>query len=115
MSNNQYNNFKYGIKNDLKGVGINLFAGVGLYLLVMVIVAVFMWSFYKENGYSIETKTIIGLALLAFVIAMFTNRRFGNMVYICWLYILLGILFLLCLGVLGLCLYAMRLIFSDFF
>jgi len=115
MGSNQYDDFKSGIKRDVQGVALSLFAGVGLFLLVFTLGGVLIWFFLKENHYPVEIKATVGLSVLLLVILMLTNRQIGNYIYLLWLKIILIVVILLGVAFLGLILYCFWYLMKDCF
>ncbi|MET3980672.1 hypothetical protein ABIB62_003276 [Mucilaginibacter sp. UYP25] len=115
MIDNQYNNFKTGVKNDIRGAAYGLFAGLGLFLLVFTLAGVVVYFFLKTNHYSLEIKATVAIGVLLLVSMMLVNRQFGNFIYLMWLKILIGVFMLLCLSIFGLILYCMWYLLKDYF
>jgi hypothetical protein len=82
---NQYENIKQGIKEDIQGAGIGLFYGIGLFLLLLTIGMVFFITDSKHFHFSIITKTVAGIGLIALVGALFFNKRLSNKIINVWL------------------------------
>jgi hypothetical protein len=107
MSDNQYENFKHGVKRDIQGAALGFFAGVGLLLLIFTIGGTLIWFFLNVNDYSVATKTVVSVFNLLLVISMLANRQVGNFILLSWLKLLLIIFCLVCISFLGLILYWM--------
>ena len=115
MSDNQYENFKIGVKNDIRGTAYGLFAGLGLFLLMLTLAGVVIYFCLKTNHYDSEVKITVCVSVLLFVTMMFVNKQFGNLIYQLWLKLIILIFMLMCVCTLGLIIYCMWYILKDYF
>jgi len=116
MPDNQYDNFKRGIKNDITGMAYSAFAGIGLLTLILAIIIVFGVVFYKGNGFSIEVKVITGISLAGVIGMLVFSRRLGNLIYRWWLVLLIIIFMIAVAGIGGTIAYLLiKNAFTDFF
>lgn len=115
MSNNSYNDFKQGVKNDVTGLAHGLFAGVGLFLFILTVAGILIWFFLKENHYSVGVKSTVGITAFVLVLSMLLNRQIGNVIYLLWLRLLLLIFILFCLSCIGVIFYVMYTLTKDSF
>lgn len=59
MSNNSYNDFKNGIKGDIKETGASLFLVGGLMLLVCILVVLFIFAL-KSSSTDLSIRYMLG-------------------------------------------------------
>lgn len=59
MSNNSYNDFKNGIKGDIKETGASLFLVGGLMLLACILLALFIFAL-KSSSTDLSTRYMLG-------------------------------------------------------
>ena len=101
MSSNPYEDFKQGIKDDVRSTAINLFGFIAVIMLLIAFIVVFVVVFSKQSDTSTSTKIIAGITMIAFVLIMVFNRRIANLILRGWMIILLIVVTLAICGFLG--------------
>jgi hypothetical protein len=116
MNNDPYDSFKAGIKSDIRGLALNGFAGIGMFTLIIALVSVLGYVFYKPNHFDETTKIITAIAVIGLTILMFANNAIGNFIFMSWLFLLLTSVMLIILGFTGWFIYLIaEPHFKDFF
>jgi hypothetical protein len=116
MSNNSYNDFKNGIRNDVRSYAINSFAALGALSFVFVMLFILGYVLYKPNGFTGTTKLITGSIVLCITCVLIFNRKAANFIYLSWLRLILYLAILLIVVLCGGFLYLLfKPYFTNFF
>jgi hypothetical protein len=89
MSENQYDNFKQGIKNDVNEIGASLLLVGGLMLLICVLLASLVVVIHSQSMSS-STKTISIVGLTLFGGLMIFNKKFLLFILKAWIILLVA-------------------------
>lgn len=92
MSDNQYENFKSGIKNDIKETGASLFLVGGLILLVIILLTVIVTV--KNSNLDGGLKTIIIILSCVVLGLLIFSNKFRGYILGGWLILLAAIVIL---------------------
>lgn len=83
-----YNDFKSGIKKDIRGFVLNTFGAFGAFGLIFCMLMTLGYVFYKGNHFSVLSKTLTGIGILILTALLF-NARIANKIYTAFLYLIL--------------------------
>jgi len=106
MSNDPYDSFKRGIKNDITNLGMSLFLVGGLFILVILMLSIFC-AIITDKTMGISLKILIDGSLLIVGLIMIFNRTFLYLILKIWLIILVGVPVLFILFCIGYMFYSM--------
>jgi hypothetical protein len=100
MSNNPYNDFKSGIKKDIRGFVLNTFGAFGAFGLILCMLMTLGYVFYKDNHFGIITKTVTGISIFVLTALLF-NARIANKIYTAFLCLILIVVLIIVIVVCG--------------
>ncbi|QEM10186.1 hypothetical protein [Mucilaginibacter rubeus] len=100
MSNNSYNDFKNGFKNDIKETGASLFLVGGLMLLGCVLFAVLMVAI-KSTKIDLSTRFILGSGTILITALLIFSKSMRTRIAQIWLVGLIAIPILFLLFIVG--------------
>lgn len=90
MSNNSYNDFKNGIKSDVKETGIGLLLIGGVVLLACVLLGALTFAIQDTTSDS-STRFLVGGVSAAIILLMIFNRTARTRIAQFWIIVLVAI------------------------
>lgn len=93
MSNNAYDDFKQGIKNDVRDTGASVFFAGGIIFLYFLLGCIVIFCF-KKSDWSESTRFIVGTTCAILLAILIFNPNARAFIIKAWLLIILGIIFL---------------------
>lgn len=100
MSENQYENFKQGIKNDVRDYGLSIYLLGGLLILAGIMFSVLV-VVIKDDKMDAGLRLSLGFGTVALALLMTFNARIRLFIVKAWILILVAIPFLLILILVG--------------
>jgi len=106
MSENQYENFKEGVKSDISSGIAMLFMGGGLFLLVLAMLTA-LYVALKADRMDTSLRILLGFGVVLLGGVMIFNKKVLNLILSVWLILIIAAIFIPLLFLVGYMIYQM--------